>query len=95
LTRKKTGKNPITNRVITPQRTYRGRDEIRTFFADLIAALPKATWNMKKTFHEDVLFLEWTADSDRHSVSDGVDTFVFADGMIRAQTVRSTLVPKR
>lgn len=41
-----------------------------------------------------VLFLEWAADSRAVSVSDGVDTFVFENGMIRYQTVRCTVVPK-
>jgi len=41
-----------------------------------------------------LLFLEWTADSTRASVSDGVDTFIFKDGLIQYQTVRCTIVPK-
>ena len=40
------------------------------------------------------MFIEWTADSAKASVDDGIDTFVFRDGMIRAQTVRYTLQPK-
>jgi hypothetical protein len=41
-----------------------------------------------------VLFLEWAADSAVNRVDDGVDTFVFRDGMIWAQTVRYTPQPK-
>jgi hypothetical protein len=36
-----------------------------------------------------VLYLEWTARSGSRRL-DGVDTFVFRDGRIRAQTVRYT-----
>ncbi|GLE52880.1 hypothetical protein ATCCBAA256_24400 [Mycobacterium montefiorense] len=40
------------------------------------------------------MFLEWAADSAINRVDDGVDTFVFRGGMIRAQTVRYTPKPK-
>ncbi len=39
-------------------------------------------------------FLEWAAASAINRVDDGVDTFLFGDGMIRAQTVRYTPAPK-
>jgi hypothetical protein len=41
-----------------------------------------------------VLFLEWAADSTVNRADDGVDTFVFRDGMIWVQTVRYTPQPK-
>ncbi len=41
-----------------------------------------------------MLLLEWTADSERTKVDDGIDTFVFGDGKIRVQTVRYTLQAK-
>ena len=40
----------------------------------------------------DVLFIEWTAKSSATRVEDGIDTFVFRDGLIRVQTVRYTLL---
>jgi hypothetical protein len=42
-------------------------------------------------FEGDVLFIEWNAKSQSTRADDGIDTFVFADGLIRAQTVRYTL----
>jgi hypothetical protein len=42
-------------------------------------------------FDGDILLIEWTAEGDGVHVADGIDTFVFEDGMIRAQTVRYTL----
>ena len=45
-------------------------------------------------FVDDVLFLEWSADSAHTRVDDGIDTFVFRDGLIRVQTVRYTLQHK-
>jgi len=79
--------------LLSPAGVARGRDTIRRVFAILLADLPDADWDLK-IFDEDVLFLEWTADSDISRVDDGVDTFVFRDGMIRTQTVRYTPRPK-
>jgi hypothetical protein len=38
-----------------------------------------------------VLFLEWAADAGSTRSDDGIDTFVFRDGLIQTQTVRYTL----
>lgn len=84
-----------TSAIITPEGVTRGTAAIRELFAGLLQALPKAQWNVKTTVADNVLLLEWTADSDRASVSDGVDTFIFKDGLIQYQTARLTLVPKR
>jgi hypothetical protein len=43
--------------------------------------------------HGDVLFIEWTAETASTRVQDGIDTFVFTDDGIRAQTVRFTPEP--
>src|SRR5207244_3958753 len=80
--------------LISPSGVLRGKDAIRQFFADLLQALPKAQWGVKTIYADNVLFLEWTVDSARASVSDGVDTFIFHDGLITLQTVRDTIVPK-
>jgi hypothetical protein len=53
--------------------------------------VPDAVWELKnQIFEGDVLFLEWVADSADSRVDDGVDTFVFRDGLISVQTVRYT-----
>ena len=80
--------------LVSPSGVLHGKSAIRGFFADLLTALPQANWDVKTTYVEDILFLEWTADSKLASVSDGVDTFIFKDGMIHIQTVRDTIVPK-
>lgn len=80
--------------LITPAGVARGKDGIRKVFAKLLVDLPNAVWDLKtQIFDGDVLFLEWSADSTVNRVSDGVDTFVFRDGMIWAQTVRYTPQP--
>jgi hypothetical protein len=45
----------------------------------------------KVFFH---LLLEWAADSEPTRGEDGVDTFVFREGLIRVQGVRYTLTHK-
>lgn len=80
--------------IVTPSGILRGKDTVRNFFAGVFQALPQAQWGVKPIFVDNILFLEWTADSRGGSVSDGVDTFIFQDGLIQAQTVRCTIVPK-
>jgi hypothetical protein len=77
--------------VITSAGVARGKDDIRQVFVKLLDDLPDAAWNLKtRIFDGDVLLLEWAAESAANRVDDGVDTFVFRDGMIWAQTVRYT-----
>ncbi len=72
-----------------------GQDGIRQAFTKLLADLPQAKWDLPtQIYEEDILLLEWSADSERTRVDDGIDTFVFRDGLIRVQTVRYTLQHK-
>ncbi|HZD73498.1 MAG TPA: nuclear transport factor 2 family protein [Actinomycetota bacterium] len=81
---------------ITPAGVLRGKDGIRQAFTQLLRELPQATWDLKTTLYEDdVLLLEWAAEGGGNRVEDGIDTFVFHDGLIRVQTVRYTLQPAR
>jgi ketosteroid isomerase-like protein len=80
--------------MITPAGTLRGKDGIREGFTKLLGDLPSAEWELPTTIFEgDVLFLEWKATSEKTKAEDGIDTFVFRDGMIRVQTVRYTVTP--
>jgi uncharacterized protein (TIGR02246 family) len=77
---------------ITPAGVRRGKDGIREAFTQLLADVPNASWELKtQTYEDDVLFLEWAAASAATKVEDGIDTFIFRDGLIRLQTVRYTL----
>jgi ketosteroid isomerase-like protein len=77
---------------ITPAGTKRGKNGIREAFTQLLADVPNAAWELKTQIYEgDVFFLEWAAVSAATKVEDGIDTFVFHDGLIRVQTVRYTL----
>src|SRR5215467_745176 len=80
---------------ITPAGVKRGKDGVREAFTELLADVPNAKWDLPTTIYEgDVMFLEWTADAAQTRVADGIDTFVFRDGLIRVQTVRYTLQHK-
>ena len=79
--------------LVMPDRAFRGPSQIRQGYTKLLGDVPNAEWNVSTDrFEGDVLLLEWTATSPTSRAVDGVDTFVFGDDGIRAQTVRYTLV---
>jgi hypothetical protein len=80
---------------ITPGGVRRGKDGVREGFVKLLGDLPGASWELPTQIYEDdILLLEWKAESEHTKADDGIDTFVFRDGLIRVQTVRYTLVHK-
>jgi ketosteroid isomerase-like protein len=79
---------------ISPDGILKGKAGVRQAFTKLIADLPNAKWELKQVYEGDVLFLEWAADSAKTRTKDGIDTFIFRDGLIRVQTVRYTLERK-
>ena len=81
---------------ITPAGVKRGKAGVREGFTQLLADVPNADWAVPtQIFEGDVLFIEWSATSAATKVEDGIDTFIFRDGLIRVQTVRYTLQPIR
>jgi ketosteroid isomerase-like protein len=80
---------------ITPGGVQRGKDGIRAAFTQLLADVPHAAWEVPTQIYEgDVLFIEWKADAEKTMVEDGIDTFIFREGLIRLQTVRYSLQRK-
>ena len=80
---------------ITPAGVLRGKDGVREGFVKLLGDVPSADWDVPTQIYEgDLLFIEWSADSEKTRVEDGIDTFVFRDGLIRAQTIRYTVLQK-
>jgi ketosteroid isomerase-like protein len=80
---------------ITPAGVRRGKDGVREGFVKLLEDVPSADWDVPtQIFEGDLLFIEWSANSQKTRVEDGIDTFVFRDGLIRAQTVRYTVLDK-
>jgi hypothetical protein len=81
--------------VISRGGALRGKDGVRHAFVKLIGDLPGARWKLPtQIFEDDILLLEWKAESEKVKVEDGTDTFVFRDGLIRVQTLCYTLTPK-
>jgi hypothetical protein len=77
---------------MTPEGVLRGKDGVRQAFERLTSEVPGARWELPTQLYEDdILLLEWRATSSVAKVQDGIDTFVFRDGLIRVQTVRYTL----
>ena len=80
---------------ITPAGVLRGKDGVREGFTKLLEDVPSAAWDVPtQIFEGDVLFIEWSAVAEKTRVEDGIDTFVFRDGLITVQTVRYTLLQK-
>ena len=79
--------------LVVQKKVYRGRDGAREVFTQLLSDLPQAKWELETVFVDDVLYLEWKATGGGRKVEDGIDTFVFRDGMIRVQTVVYTVGP--
>jgi ketosteroid isomerase-like protein len=78
--------------IVSPSGVRRGKAGVRETFVELLGIVPDADWQVPITvFADDVLFIEWTARSAKATATDGVDTFVFRDGLIRVQTVRFTV----
>ena len=73
--------------LVVNKQVYRGKDGARQVFTQLLADVPQAQWELETVFADDVLYLEWKATGGGHRVDNGIDTFVFRDGMIAVQTV--------
>ncbi|MEO6793122.1 MAG: nuclear transport factor 2 family protein [Mycobacterium sp.] len=80
--------------LITAAGVAYGLDGIRAAFSQVSAALADAVFDIKsQNYHGDLLLLEWKLDAPGFQV-DGVDTFVFGDDSIRAQTISQLVRPK-
>jgi hypothetical protein len=79
--------------LVVQKQVYRGKDGARQVFTQLLSDVPQAAWELDTVFADDVLYLGWKATGGGHKVEDGVDTFIFRDGMIRVQTVVYTVLP--
>lgn len=79
--------------LVVQRQVYRGKEGARQVFTQLLSDVPQAQWELDTTFADDVLYLEWKATGGGRTVQDGIDTFIFQDGMIRVQTVVYTVGP--
>ena len=81
--------------LLTSRGAIESRSGIEGFFSQTLAALPQVELSATSAvFGGNALLLNWTASSPAGRINDGVDTFVFADGLIQVQTSSFTLVLK-
>jgi ureidoacrylate peracid hydrolase len=79
---------------ITPTGVLRGREGVRKGFTRIFRELPDPQWHVHtRVLDGDMLFLEWTAQSDGARAEDGVETLLVRDGAIALQTVHYTVQP--
>jgi len=80
--------------LLTAQGAMEGRSGVETFYTQALAALPQMEINYTSAVYAgDALLVQWTASSTAGRITDGVDTFIFADGAIRLQTSAFTIEP--
>ena len=77
--------------LVVQKKVHRGKHGAREVFTQLLGDVPQAQWELDTVFADDVLYLEWKATGGGRRVEDGIDTFIFQDGMIRVQTVVYTV----
>lgn len=81
--------------MLTSFGTYKGYEGMRELASILREELPDASFEYKNFLvEEEVGFLEWSASSKDTKVEDGADSYVVRDGLIVAQTIHYTVVPK-
>jgi hypothetical protein len=74
---------------------YRGLEGIRTCYRTQLRKYlvnPHYTYNLH-VVEGDLGLLDWSADSEAHTVTGGVDSYVIRDGHICAQTVHYVVQP--
>ena len=80
--------------VLTSQGVLKGRTGVEAFYRQGFDALPDVEFQIgSRIFGGDALLVCWTATASAGRVDDGVDTFVFVDGMIRLQSSSFTIEP--
>ncbi len=78
---------------VVNRQVYRGKEGARQVFTQLLNDVPQAQWDLNTVFADNVLYLEWKATGGGRKIEDGIDTFIFEDGMIKVQTVFYTVGP--
>lgn len=80
--------------LLTPGRIHHGKDGVRETAEMLERAVSDPeTYNYDSLVCErEVALLEWSAHTERMHIEDGVDSFMVRDGLVRAQTIRYSVI---
>ena len=82
--------------VLMENKVYRGHEDVRGLAERLLRELPNGKYqNNMILLDEEIGMLEWKAQSDKAEVLDGVDSYLFRDGKIIAQTIHYTVTTIR
>jgi ketosteroid isomerase-like protein len=82
--------------LITPDRTYKGLNEIRENFVNAFTLLPKDSTTMRldnTVVQQDVGYIIWQASSPKLNITYGTDTFIIQHGKIIRQTYAGVVAP--
>lgn len=72
-----------------------GKEAVRGLFEYLFTAFPNVKIEFEKTVVEDdLVLLQWSADSDVATIPHGFASFLIQDGLIRRQAEFFVAVPK-
>ena len=78
--------------LMTSYGTFRGHAGVRDAAHLLERQMGSGGYNyLRREWHEELAFLEWTVDNDRVSIPDGADSYWIRDGRIRAMTIHYTV----
>ena len=83
--------------VIYDDRVARGLPEIRDFFRHWLEELlpPGCRFDLERMqVVDDLVFITWTAESEKLVFDLGTDTFLIRDGKVQRQTVAAKIRPK-
>lgn len=82
--------------LITPDKTFKGLNEIRENFINAFAVLPTDSTTMqldKTVVQQDVAYIIWKATSPKLKITFGTDTFIIQNGKIIRQTYAGVVAP--
>ncbi len=83
--------------LITPDKTYRGLEEIRGNFIGAFAAFPRDSSTLtlnKSVVSGDVGYILWEASAPKFNLTYATDTFIIQNGKIVRQTYAGVAAPK-
>lgn len=82
--------------ILMENKTYHGYGGIRELALRLKNELPDGEFqNNLVHLDKEIGMLEWTAQSEQNEVRDGVDSYLFRDGKIVAQTIHYTVSKRK
>lgn len=81
--------------LMTSYGTFRGHTGVREAAALLVRQMGAGEYNyIRQDWHEELAFLEWSADTSRASIPDGADAYWIRNGKIRAMTIHYSVHQK-